>query len=285
MYNEIDHDLEQLELPNIIYAHTKGKRVAETVTIHPFLRPLLIKLAKVRPNWKLFGTQVTLREDNLGWAGKFTVYEGNTKLGTIAKDRNYSSGHDVFSIDNDRLEARRMRGHSTTTKDMAKAFKIITKEFRGKSVIELITEAANSSRGATNTAIREKQHRYSSIVASMRDAFVSFAEANWAAFETFSEETKATGQANVENYFDAKESHKEALKLERGGGTVVVLHGNEYILSSNDTVRVLPNDELPPYVKRAVGMLKLVDKGTFIPGFGVKVNPTTIFVMAEEGEE
>ena len=55
MYNEFTHDLQPLERPNIVFANKHGDPHLVRVT-HPFLQPLIFKLAKAKPNWKLLAT-------------------------------------------------------------------------------------------------------------------------------------------------------------------------------------------------------------------------------------
>ena len=285
MYNEIDHDLEQLDLPNIIYAHAKGKRVAKTITTHPFLRPLLIKLAKAKPNWKLIGTQVILKHDDTAWAAHFVVYEGNTQLGYVKKDHSYTHSCEVFSIDNPRMSAKRMRGYATSTKDMNKAFKIILKEFRNKNVSELTEEAIGLCSAAAHNAVRERYLVYNAMFHALKDTFVRFTEANWQQFEEFVKEKDPIQQHNVDKYHDVKQGKGEADRLDEtmqgGHGMVVALRGSEYIVHEGNNVRVMNNDELTPHMKRAIGMLKLAAKGTFIPELGVKATDETMYVMPE----
>lgn len=285
MYNEIDHDLQPLDLPNIMYACAKGKRVAKTITTHPFLRPLLIKLAKAKPNWKLFGTQVILKHDDTAWAAKFIVYDGNTELGHISKDHSYAHSCDVFSIDNQRMAARRMRGYSTTTKDMNKAFKIILKEFRGKNVAELTGEAISSCNDVIHNVVRERNIVLGATYHALKESCLRFAEANWEKFEAFVKETQPEQQIHTDKYHELKHEMEEAAKLDRakesGQGMVVVLRDSEYIVYEGDNIRVLTNDELTPHMKRTIGMLKLATKGTFIPDMGVKAGDKIMYVMPE----
>ncbi len=103
MYNELEYDLVELDLPNIIYAHRKGGASRVKTETHPFLAPLLVKLAKARPKWKLVGTNYNVRPDNVVWANAFTVFEGNEELGTVRKDYNHGTGSDCFAIDNKRM--------------------------------------------------------------------------------------------------------------------------------------------------------------------------------------
>lgn len=292
MYNEIEFDLEPLELPNILYVHRKGRRVTDKISTHPFLRPLLNKIAKAKPKWKLFGVQIALREDSngnaFGWASTFHAYENGVLLGTIAKEYNYSSSCDVFSLDTQRMAAKRRRGHSTTTKDLNKAFKIVTKEFRGKNPLELAEEAVGAVRTVASTVTGARQSPYRSLLSNMRGAFTAFAENNWALFEEFVRDTKPAGVPNIDNYFNAKTEHDEAEKLDDAistrEGNTVVLYGEKYIVVSGMNVSLYASEELTPHMKRVVGMLKLTDKGTFIPNMGLKASDTVMYVMPEEAK-
>lgn len=285
MFNEFKYDLEPLGVPNVFYAHSKGKGGVFKMAIHPFLRPLIQRLVKARPKWKFYATQSIGRPENVGWASKFYVHEGDVELGHITKDYSYTNSCDVFAIDNGRLEAARMRGNATTTKDEKKAFKIITKEFHTKTVGELVHEATESVFANIHNAIHERTLRHTSIVNNLRDAFIAYAENNWEGFQVFVEETRATGMHNVEQYFEAKEATREAKELDVAfrdhKGMVVVLRGSDYIVNVNKEIKVLSNEELTPHMRRAIGMLKLADKGTFIPGLGVKGLPNEMYVMPE----
>lgn len=289
MFNEFTHDLQSLGLPNVFYAHKKGKVSTDALVIHPFLRSLIHRLAKARPKWKLYATQHIQRIEAPHWACKFYVYEGDVELGHITKEYNYSGSYDVFAIDNARLEAARMRGNATTTKDEKKALKIILKQFHAKTAGELIHDAVDSVYANMHNAIHERSVRYGRITTDMRDALIAYAENNWEGFRVFVEETRTTGMHNVEQYFEAKEDNLEAKKLRAAFGTeagmVVVLRGSDYIVNANKEIKVLSNEELTPHMRRAIGMLKLADKGTFIPGLGVKGLPNEMYIMPEvQGE-
>lgn len=286
MYDELNYDITVLDLPNIIYAHKKGE--AKPVVSHPFLRPLLIKLAKARPKWKLVGDRLNAREDGLNWASMFRIMEGNVELGTLRKDFNYSTSADCYSIDNTRMAAARVRGSLTTTKDANKAFKIITKNFYAKTPEEMVADAKERASGQVQLNIRIRSSRYSGILGNLREGMIAYTEANWDAFVAFAKQSNTVGMANIDQYREAKGDHEDAGVLAsayNGGETsIVVLRGSDYIINGPDGYKVLTHEDLTPHMKRAIGMLKLVDTGTFIPSFGVKSGEGEMCVLPEPKE-
>lgn len=285
MYNELEYDLTVLDLPNIVYAHRKGQTVP--IVAHPFLRPLLMKLAKARPKWTLVGTRFVTREDEPNRAVSFTVFEGNDELGTIAKSYNYGTSTDVFAIDNKRMSDKRQRGCATTTKDVNKAFKIITREFHAKTVDELVREAAGTVLSAVNLVSSSARNAYNHRVNALSAVMLGFAVAKWEEFASIARKT-GVPESSLDTFHDVKQLHEDALAMEYARmaktGMLVVLRGNDYIVQRGDETTILSHEQLTPHMKRCIGMLKLADKGTFIPGMGVKGGPDNMFVMPEPQE-
>jgi len=247
MYNELEYDLVELDLPNIIYAHRKGEASKVKTETHPFLVPLLVKLAKARPKWKLVGTRYNVRPDNVVWANAFTVFEGNEELGTVRKDYNHGTGSDCFAIDNKRMADKRQRGSATTTKDVKKAFKTITREFHGLTTEELLRDARGAANIGVSAVERDRRNTYQLRLSAMREAHNA-------------------GGSN------------------EGAGMLVVLRGNDYIIQRGDETLILTQDQLTPHMRRCIGMLKLTEKGGFIPDIGVKTDEYQMFIMPETKE-
>ncbi len=286
MYDDINFDITTLDLPNIVYAHKKGN-VMQMVS-HPFIRPLLIKLAKARPKWRLVGTSFNTRPEEPHWASSFRVFEGNVELGVVSKSYSYSTSSDCFSIDNPRMAAARQRGSSTMTKDMTKAFKIITSKFYSKTPEEMLKEARERASGQVQMNVRSRDHNYRGIVGNLRDGMLAYAEANWDAFVEFAKQSKNVGTLNLDRYHEAKADNAQGAILadawNAGTASVVVLRGSEYIINGPDGYKILAHDDLTPWEKRAIGMLKLADTGVFIPPFGVKSGEGEMCILPEVKE-
>lgn len=76
----------------------------------------------------------------------------------------------------------------------------------------------------------------------------------------------------------------------QGAGVYVLIEGNTYIISEDEmNNRVCPhtvyngNDDIPAYIKRGVGMLKLSEDRNFISGVGFKLSNESFFVLKEQG--
>jgi hypothetical protein len=287
MYNELEYNLVELDLPNIVYAHRKG--VTAQMVSHPFLRPLLTKLAKARPKWRLVGVRYAIRDDGPHWATTFKVMEGNVELGEVSKDYNHSAGCDSFSIDNPRMAAVRQRGYKTMTKDVAKAFKIITSKFHGKTPEETIRDARERAYNIVSANARGLSNRHSGIVGNLRNGLLAFAEANWDAFKEFAAQDGSIGMANIDQYHEAKEDAATADMLQLAWsheqGDLVVLRGSDYIVKNKDGYKVISSEDLTPHLKRSIGILKLAEAGTYVFPFGVKTAPDEMFLLPEQKEK
>jgi hypothetical protein len=286
MYNEIEYDLVELGLPNIVYAHRKMQQTP--MVVHPFLWPLLTKLAKARPKWRLIGERYAMRDEGPHWAHSFRVFEGNEELGIVRKEYNYSTNADCFSIDNPRMAAARQRGSSTMTKDATKAFKIITSKFHGKTPEERIRAARERAYGHVSANVRNRQNGYSGIVGNLRKGMLAFAEANWEAFAAFAADHGGIGMANLDQYHEAKEDAAVAETLQAAWGSdkgdLVLLRGSDYIIQNKDGFKIVSGDELTPHLKRGIGILKLAEVGTYAPTFGVKTADDEMYVLPEPEE-
>lgn len=286
MYNEIEYDLVELGLPNIVYAHRKMQQTP--MVVHPFLWPLLTKLAKARPKWRLIGERYAMRDEGPHWAHSFRVFEGNEELGIVRKEYNYSTNADCFSIDNPRMAAARQRGSSTMTKDAAKAFKTIISKFHGKTPEERIRAARERAYGHISANVRNGQNRYSGVVGNLRKGMQAFVEANWDMFREFAAQNGTIGMANLDQYHEAKESDAVANTLQTAWGSdkgdIVILRGSDYIIKNKDGFKVVSGDELTPHLKRGIGILKLAEVGTYAPTFGVKTADDEMYVLPEPEE-
>ena len=74
----------------------------------------------------------------------------------------------------------------------------------------------------------------------------------------------------------------------KGAGDYVLIENNVYVVSEDNSESVKPhviygaNDQLPDYIKRGVGMLKLVGDHQFITGVGFRLSEDKFFVLKEQ---
>ena len=126
---------------------------------------------------------------------------------------------------------------------------------------------------------------YTNYVSSLRSPALSFALENW---ETFKKHAAAhgTNATVLDNFHEVEAMQIQAEKLsdsrKNGKHTIVMLRGSDYIMQRDDgEVKVVQSDDLTPHMKRAIGMLKLAEDGTFIPGMGVRGNANAFYILDE----
>lgn len=289
MYNDIDNDIITLDLPNIVYAFPKGtaQEFQRNMTIFPFLHPLILKIAKARPNWRLVGYDHHGNFAGAKAAKSFAVFEGGVELGMIARGYNYCTSQDVFTITNARIRSKRQRGGEVRTKCIKKAFKTVTSEFHAKTVAELVADSVGVVSTAVGRAVAGPYNRNNSNRRAIEYAALDFAKYNWEQFDKFARK-QGVPSVHLDTYHEVEQDyayvsdlsdmyHKEATMR-------VILRGSEYIIARKDNTEILSSEQLSPYMKRAVGLLKLAEVNTFIPTVGVKASPDTMLVMPEKGE-
>lgn len=281
--NELEYNLVPLGMPNILYAE-KRDETPQPTSIHPTLKTLVIRLAKAKPKWRLVSTRRNRYADGVV-AHHFTIYEGNEQLGTLWRDYNYSTHSEQVAFDNTRLRSNRQRGDATRTKDMNKAFKVITKTFGAKTTAELVAEGSKEALECARTVFNGAERNHHTALYTLTDAAQKFMVHKWEEFCLFAEaEGVPTGA--LERLPVAAEVYADALKvdaaLKDNNGSVVILRDAEYIVTCKSLTTILSQSDLSPHLKRCVGMLKLAEDKQFVPGMGVRANATTFFVLPED---
>lgn len=284
MYNEVEYELIPLELPNIVWAVDRRFPSATPPTeTCPFMLPLITKLAKARPKWTLVGINHRVGNNGARQVTEFHVMEGNDVLGRIQREYNYGTSNYVYSITNERIDAKRQRGSSIRTKDVTKAFKVITKEFHGKTADEQLADARKTASAVVINNMNAHRYKFHKLTTDVQPKALAFAEDRLNEFRSF------VGGTLVDEFLEARQMYDYAEDMwthqNAGTGIVVAIRGDEYIMSKGTEVRLVTSAQLTPHQRRAIGMLKLADVNTFIPGIGIKGSDSVVFIMPEEEEK
>lgn len=286
MIDELNYDYTPIGMPNVLVQEKKTAEKVATV-VHPFMAPLIMRLAKVRPKWKIVAVTRNVRSIGGGeawYAHRFYVYEGKEELGLIqmeAKGDGYG-----YAFDCPRLAASRQRGHITITSNANKAFKLIIKNFGGKTPTEILAEGEKAARDAVHMVAGQKRSRFQYTANAINPQLLGFVRVNYDAFREFAKANNVSLSAMdqfLEHYQDYEDTLKIAEKCD--DGYIVVLHGSDYLVKDKDgAVSLWTSDALSPHLKRCVGMLKLADVGQHIPGMGVRGSETALYVVPEPKE-
>ena len=251
-----------------------------TFDLHPFLRPLIEKVALDHPTWTLECKEHKfisgIQKDTTVFARSVLITEKREEIGKVSIG--LYNARNCFVIHNERVTKVRVRGRSIRTTDMKKAIKQINKFVARKTVLEMMDEAQTN---ASSTAYNVMANKYSILKKSydeMMPIVVNLLVAQWDTLglsikEGFPREVSESRIAN-----DMNECRNS------GGGWLVLINGLDYAVQKGGKdaeVKILTSEQLPDFIRRAVGMLKLVENSQIIEGAGIRVNDNTFFISDE----
>lgn len=292
--NEIENDYTPLGMPNILFEQRKGGSTnsAEPVTadntkIHPFMLPLMKRLAQARPQWKFVTYRRSLSHTSrtqMFDVSSFDVYEGSAKLGRIWKT--YENRGDVVCIDNDRMSNNRQRGSSTNTQDLNKAFKLVTKNFHGPTVAEAVTETLDKTRNVVGGLAGKHMREFEGKYRGLSNFLEEYTMKNWEHIKQLAIDagiSPMTLDGMAEAHQAKLATQDIAVSLGTESGATVLIRGDEYIVVINGVTTIFDTDHLPSHIKRSVGILKMVENHTYIAGHGARVDKDKFFISAKAG--
>ena len=286
--NDIENNYKALEMPNILYEEAKtdtGSIINQCIETNPFMLPLVKRIARARPQWTLIVTANGMFTSNKGYyCSKFNIYEGKTHLGRIYKTSG-RMGDAAYAIDNDRINADRKRGGTPSTKDVAKAFKMVIKNFHGQTIDEAFRETYDEASIAVSSLYSNSHGKFLRKYTNLNDFMVKYVMENWdqmqqVAIDAGVSPTALDGmQETYTAYVDTKAIR--AAWNEHAGVTVLI-RGDEYIVDSPTGKHILENDKLPANIKRSLGILKMVDVDKYVADHGIRVGKDKFFVSSKE---
>jgi hypothetical protein len=262
--------------------HDKFGEGEKESVIDPFLKSFIEKLALKYPQW-------TFEEaycNNMGAtktyeAYRFNVVDKREVLGTIDKEYSSNSGW-RYCIDNHRINGVRERGRGMKTIHEDKALKHVGKFFSKKNMNEKFTEATQVMHNALGHVHNQKRwdlsHRWDRVQSDAQKFIVE----NYAQFASgITDKTVATNLEQLPSCFTQFNS-VDAMHnaLQKGDAYIVFIDGLNYsVKKGKDPLEIKASEELPDFMRKAVGLLKLVEDNQAIDGVGVRANETTFLVM------
>jgi hypothetical protein len=257
-----------------------GKGLVKS-TIDPFMKDFIEQLALKYPQWTFVENSVTSNMSNNTYeVHSFKVMDKREVLGTLTKE--WASGGARYCVDNHRIASMRERGSGMKTIHMDKAIKHVNKLFGKKNVNEKFTEARQVISTALGHIHNQKRWDLNHKWEGVKDQAQRFIVDNYAQFASSVTDTKVTH--NVEKLpssfaeFNSVDAMQNA--LQKGDAYLVFIDGLNYsVQKGKDPLEVKASEELPDFMRRAVGLLKLVEDNQVIDGVGVRANETTFLVM------
>jgi hypothetical protein len=263
--------------------HDKFGEGEKESIIDPFLKSFIEKLALKYPQWTFEEEHCNNKHDTKTYeAYRFKVLDKREVLGTIDKEYIHGGGGWRYCVDNDRINGVRERGRGMKTIHEDKAIKHVGKFFGKKNVNEKFTEATKVISNAVGNIHNQKRWDLSHKWDRVQSHAQKFIIENYAQFVSgVTDKTVATSLEHLPSCF-AEYSSVDAMQdaLQKGDAYIIFIDGLNYsIQKGKDPLEIKASEELPDFMRRAVGLLKLVEDNQVIGGVGVRANETTFLVM------
>lgn len=269
---------------------SRHKEAVQVEEVHQFLRPLINQLALEHPQWifkQVAYSYTTSDEGRVPIATSFDILEKREVLGTIRMETRYRQHKNemVYIIENDRI-GRARRRTTIKTNDIKRAKAIVSKFISPKSLVERFIEEQLGAALALETVVTSKARDYAYSYEPILDMQTVYMKDNWESFRaSLTPEQLVLVQRMDEatNERNASLSVKDAYKS--GKALAVHIHGDNYLTGNtvdSGQMNLLLSEELPPHIKRAIGILKLVEPSQVVSQVGFKANNNTFIVFSDE---
>jgi hypothetical protein len=275
----------------------RGDGVKVQSIITPFLQPFIEKLALKYPQW-------TFEEDNTNYkwdnsTGKsiktdlqalcFKVMDKREELGQVYTQSYHSSHGQQFCIDNFRVSQLRERGNGMKTIHEKKALKHVDKFFGKKNLDEKLKDATTQAQQCIYRVSSDLNQKFDWEWNRIEEVGKQFIMRNH--FEEFVGYVNENAHPNSHNVnmaelpekFERKMSARQVSDaFDKGKHYLVYVDGQNYaIFRKNEPTQIKVSEELPEFIRRSVGLLKLVEDNQIVSGIGCRVNATTYVVLQQ----
>lgn len=281
------YELVPMLLPNIKGRWEIGKdRNGYAFAVEGKLKPLVTEAAMKFPMWDFVGSNATVDRDKCAiFYRTFKVYANRELLGEISWT--YNSKYEVlYTLTNERIKEKRERGSILKTKDLKKALKTLAKEFGVKTIDERMNEAKNMCYHMLSGSAYDTSNKFRGNFRSLFEKIMESLMDDWQTVRRLGE-AKGADLTLLDKLPSEYETYKIAKDMQecfsQEKGAVVIIHGSDYVVSEKDvSKKVYGTDTLPEWVKRGIGMLKLVEPGNMIANIGCKLTNTSFFVIKRD---
>lgn len=281
-----------LQLENVEFPKETDKNGIEVVaTVDTYLAPLVEKLALAHPEWqfkshhcrKFYGNHAS-GADFAMVVERVKVMDKYEELGLLGTD--YTSKGKRFYVSNHRTEKMRERGSGMKTIHLDKACKHVDKYFGRKNNSEKIEQASQETKDAVYRVMQESWYPMRSAWQEVEEVAKNFVVDNLDTFKSYLQTNSDAKPMQIQavdklpslfaEYVGMQALHSS---VEKNQHILVLLDGMNYIVKHNNQVEVKTSEELPDYVRRGVGMLKLVEVKHAITNIGVRVDENTFALI------
>lgn len=271
---------------NIKIESKKGLPDASWVqTIDPFVKPLVEQLALKYPQWTFEAMRSSYNHTAKAEEFyHFRILDKREELGIVGKDwtgRGYR-----FLVDNHRIDTLRERGSGMKTIHLDKAIKYVSKYFSRKNIGEKLREASQLARTnldqvATSKGWKMRELWNDNKISSELQRFIV---SNFPDALTMLDPTIASRVEDFPIRFNELQQAQVMVNaMHTNNMHLVLLDGMDYaIQKGSEPPTIKASEQLPDYMRKAIGLLKLVENNQIMQDIGFRVNETTFFVLNKE---
>jgi len=293
MIDDTKYDYVELTMPNIVMRVEKRPK-DYTCFIDAHTRPFVEALATKYPQWRFVGAAtdfgVSDTDTKQFMAKQFLVQEGRDHLGVIGSSF-IPLFVGVYTVDNDRIRSSRLSSTRVETKDLKKAIRTVGKMFGAKTLNGRLWDTHLSVEETIALTQRDRNSKFHRSYTHIVDALLPHIMDNYEHFITIALHGGASAETVhrlPRDYEEREIVNRIAQRRKSKLGLVVLKHGNDYIVEGDkgkESRRIFPCDSLPTHIKRAVGLLKLVEDKHFIKDVGLRVNDNAFYICDEANNE
>jgi hypothetical protein len=265
------------------------------------LKDMVTHVAREFPDWQFVGKSdhysYDHHRDSTGTPIKthtvssFEVRNNNSVLGSIFINQ---WGNSPYVIDNERISLKRERGSGMKSADLNKVVKNMKKYFTELTLPEKLTKSFNKAEGALSDIIRtrgyEYRRAYEAVGNGVEDLLKEpsvYAKVRPLLIEMGLNEKGIQGLDNIpeysQSYIDAKNllsAYQHEFSERRA--SFVFIENSRYVFVRRDdrnNVVMREAEDIHPSVREALGLLKLMPEGAFLPNKGFKADDNVFIVF------
>lgn len=277
-------------MKNVVHEEPLERAVVphRTIIIDPDMEPVLDRLLRERPTWRFKSTDPFWYKVGVTHATNFEIYDGDEALGRLWTERHWRDGTVRYNFDNFRLEKSRQRNRVSFTTKPAEAVKRIVKAFHLKTPSERALDAFNDLRDTINKAAADNNWSMRRAKSSIERRLFDYAAKHWD--EMKHHVTDDPDKLDFPTLVQADRDAQEMSEAFSGqGGTVVRIESNgTYMMArkadNGFAIETFNDSTLPDHVRGTLGLLKMLDDKSYVPGVGARANAKLYFVMDKKGE-
>lgn len=257
--------------------------------VDTFIQPLIERLALNHPQWKFEAEYTTRRHTENGstWTiERMKVTDKYEVLGQIGID--YVRTGKRFYINNHRVADLRERGSGVKTIHLDKAIRHVEKFFGRKNIDEKLNEARQNANQALDNIARGKHYSFMGVWRSVESLGQQVLLEHMQEFMAATNDTHK--QVEIERFPIAFTEYNHANNVrdmaQSGKTYLVFIDGMNYSVALGQSQpKIMSSEELPDFIRRGVGMLKLVENQVMISNIGFRVDEHTFVVLPPSEEE